>query len=169
VSEWLKEMASKAIVPIYGTVSSNLTPSVLRRAKKTTLYNNINMPIFNFSKKKKEPETLKELLSQFKELKQNFKKISQELKDLKIQNKFSVKKIGVVRFNPFKETGGDQSFSIALLDGHNDGVVITSLYTKEGNRMFAKPIKNGESQYLLSAEEKKAIEQSKPENREYEK
>ena len=129
--------------------------------------------MFNFLKKKKCPENLKELLSQFKDLSgvvfYDKGKISQELKELKRKNKFSVKKIGIVRFNPFKETGGDQSFSIALLDGHNDGVVITSLYTKEGNRMFAKPIKNGGSEYLLSAEEKKAIEQSKPEDIKYEK
>ncbi len=67
----------------------------------------------------------------------------------------------MVRFNPFKEIGGDQSFSIALLDSNNDGIVITSLYGREGNRVFGKPIKNGKSRYLLSGEEKKAIEQAR--------
>lgn len=124
--------------------------------------------MFNFSKKEKEPENLKELLSQFKDLKEKFIKVSKELRGLKKSNKFSVQKVGVVRFNPFRETGGDQSFSISLLDGNNDGVVITSLYTKEGNRVFAKPIKNNKSQYLLSAEEKKAIEKTTLENLEHE-
>jgi len=53
--------------------------------------------------------------------------------------------------------GGDQSFSIALLDKQNSGVVITSLYTRDGNRVYAKPIENGTSEYTLSKEEKEAL------------
>ena len=117
--------------------------------------------MFNFLKKKKEPENLKEILSQFQELKGNFEKISKELENLKKENKFNIQKFGIVRFNPFKEIGGNQSFSIALLDGRDDGIVITSLYTKEGNRIFGKPIKGGKSEYLLSEEEKEAIEYAK--------
>ena len=83
------------------------------------------------------------------------------MEELKKNNKFSIQEIGIVRFNPFKESGGDQSFSIALLDGNKDGVVITSLYGREGNRIFAKPIKNGKSEYLLTEEEKEVIEQTK--------
>jgi len=124
--------------------------------------------MFNFLKKKKEPENLKEILSQFQELKGNFEKISKELENLKKENKFNIQKFGIVRFNPFKEIGGNQSFSIALLDGRDDGIVITSLYTKEGNRIFGKPIKGGrkpikggKSEYLLSEEEKEAIKIAK--------
>ena len=117
--------------------------------------------MLNFFKKKKEPENLKEILAQFKELKENFEKISKELGNLKKENKFNIQKFGIVRFNPFKEIGGNQSFSIALLDGRDDGIVITSLYTKEGNRIFGKPIKGGKSEYLLSEEEKEAIEYAK--------
>ncbi len=113
--------------------------------------------MFNFFKKKKEPENLKEILSQFKDLKENFEKISKELRNLKRDSRFSIQKFGIVRFNPFKEMGGNQSFSVALLDGNDNGVVITALYTREGNRVYGKPIKNGQSEYLLSAEEKEAI------------
>jgi len=116
--------------------------------------------MFNFFKKK-EPENLKEIISQFKDLKENFKKISEELDDLKKRNKFSIQKVGLVRFNPFKEVGGDQSFSVALLDENDNGVVITSLYSREGNRVYGKPIKNGQSNYLLSEEEKTAIAKAK--------
>ncbi len=132
-------------------MSSNLTPSAL-----FDLY-----IMFNPFKQKKEPENLDEILSQFKDLEKNFGKISEELENLKKENKFSVQRVGVVRFNPFKEIGGDQSFSAALLDGNNDGIVITSLYTREGNRVYGKPIKAGLSEYLLSEEEKKAIEMAK--------
>lgn len=113
-----------------------------------------------FQKNKKEPENLKEVLSQLKELKGNFEKISKELEELRERNKFSVQKVGLVRFNPFKEVGGDQSFSAALLDGENNGVVITSLYSREENRVYGKEIKAGQSQYPLSEEEKEAIKKA---------
>ena len=114
-----------------------------------------------FKKRKKEPENLKEVLAQFRDLEKNFEKISEEIENLKEESKFSVQKIGIVRFNPFSEVGGDQSFSIALLDGSNSGVVVTSLYSREGNRVYGKPIKEGSSEYSLSEEEKEAIEKAK--------
>jgi len=116
--------------------------------------------MFNFFKKKKEPENFQEILSQFKGLEENLEKLSAELERLKKESKFSIQKTGVVRFNPFSEIGGNQSFSIALLDGNNNGLVITSLYTRGGNRIYAKPIIEGKSQYLLSREEKEAIEKA---------
>jgi len=117
--------------------------------------------MFFFKKQKREPKDFEEILSQFKNLEKNFEEISQELENLKKESKFSVQKLGIVRYNPFSEVGSDQSFSIALLDGNNNGVVITSLYSREGNRVYGKPIKNGSSVYSLSKEEKQAIEQAK--------
>jgi len=119
-----------------------------------------------FKKEKKEPESLKEILKQFKDLKGNFEKLSLEFENLKKDHQFSVQKVGIIRFNPFSEVGGDQSFSIALLDGNDDGLVITSFYTREGNRVYGKPIKAGISQYALSQEEIKAIETAKKYGRE---
>jgi len=120
--------------------------------------------MFNFFKKKKGyplgQENFQEILSQFKDLKEDLEKLSQELEKLKRESEFSIQKTGIVRFNPFSEIGGNQSFSIALLDGKNNGLVITSLYTREGNRIYAKPIVEGNSQYLLSKEEKEAIEKA---------
>jgi len=119
------------------------------------------MPIFDIAKRKdREPKNLEEVLAQFKELKENFEKISRELETLKKENKFNVQKVGLIRFNPFKEIGGNQSFSLALLDGNENGVVITSLYTREGNRVYGKPIENGKSLHLLSEEENQAIERA---------
>jgi len=69
-----------------------------------------------------------------------------------------IHKIGVVRFNPFKDIGGDQSFSIALLNGKKDGLVISSLFTREGARIYSKSIIAGEAEkYPLTEEEKEAI------------
>jgi len=69
----------------------------------------------------------------------------------------SFQKLGFVRFNPFGELGGSQSFVIALLDSQNNGFVISSLFIKEGNRVYAKSVVGGQSGYVLSAEEKEAI------------
>ena len=92
------------------------------------------------------------------------RKISGEMKELAEKNKTiynlalkSVHKVGVVRFNPFDEVGGNQSFAIALLNDSGDGVTISSLFGREGTRIYAKGIKNKESEYKLSSEEKEAI------------
>jgi len=69
----------------------------------------------------------------------------------------SVQKVGVIRFNPFKDIGGDQSFCIAFLDAQNSGFTISSLFTREGTRIYTKPIIEGQSSYPLTNEEKEAI------------
>lgn len=67
-------------------------------------------------------------------------------------------KINLVRFNPFEELGGDQSFILCLLDNTNTGAIITSLHNRETTRVYAKAIKNGESENMaLSKEETKAL------------
>ena len=116
--------------------------------------------MFDIFKKKKEPKDLKEVLSQFKDLEEKIGSISETLENLKKESKFSIQKTGIIRYNPFSGVGGNQSFSIALLDGNNKGIVITSLYTKEGNRVYGKPVENNVSEYSLSEEEKKAIKEA---------
>jgi hypothetical protein len=69
-------------------------------------------------------------------------------------------KISVVRFNPFGDTGGDQSFVLAVLDAHNSGYVLTSIHGREGTRVYVKPIDYGRSKYTLSQEEKQALDQA---------
>lgn len=71
---------------------------------------------------------------------------------------YHIQKIGLLRFNPFKDTGGDQSFILALLDAHDTGVVITALYSRMGTRWYTKRISHGKStEHELSEEEKKAL------------
>lgn len=65
--------------------------------------------------------------------------------------------VGMVRFNPFQDTGGDQSFAIALLDGFGQGVIVSSLHGRDTTRVYAKPLKQWESSYPLTDEEKQAI------------
>jgi len=68
-----------------------------------------------------------------------------------------IQKVAMVRFNPFEETGGDHSFSIALLNDKDTGIILTGLHTRERTRVYAKTIKNAKSDIELSQEEKKVL------------
>jgi len=113
---------------------------------------------FFHKKQPKEPQNIDEVLARFKELQNECRTLRAEINNLKEKNRFNVNKVGVVRFNPFGELGSNQSFSLALLDGNGCGAVVTSLFTREANRVYAKPIKNGESEFKLTNEEKEAIQ-----------
>ena len=91
--------------------------------------------------------------------------VSRELEDLRQlyralvdRTQGTLQHIGMVRYNPFEDTGSDQSFAIALLDDRRDGVVISSLHAREGTRVFAKPVEAGASRHSLSPEEAQAIQ-----------
>lgn len=68
-----------------------------------------------------------------------------------------IQKVGMVRYSAFKDTGSDLSFAVAMLDEKNDGVVFNGIYSREMSNIYAKPVKNGVSEYTLSEEEKEAI------------
>ncbi|MEK7061862.1 MAG: DUF4446 family protein [Patescibacteria group bacterium] len=87
-------------------------------------------------------------------------KIIDRIKSLESVSEKTFQKIGVIRFNPFDSLGGNQSFVIALLDKQNNGFVISSLFIKDGNRVYAKAIQNGNSEYSLSNEEKEALKRA---------
>lgn len=73
-----------------------------------------------------------------------------------------IQKIGLLRFNPFKDTGGDQSFILALVDGHDTGVVISGLYSRSGTRWYAKQVIAGKGvEHELSDEEKQAVKSAR--------
>jgi len=69
----------------------------------------------------------------------------------------SIQKVGVIRFNPFADTGGDQSFAVALLDAEGSGAVLPSLHGRADTRIFAKSVQAGRSKHALSDEEQDAI------------
>lgn len=72
-----------------------------------------------------------------------------------------IQKVGLVRFNPFKDTGGDQSFALSLIDENDTGVVISGLYSRSGTRWYAKRIVKGKAlEYELSEEEKRALKEA---------
>jgi hypothetical protein len=76
---------------------------------------------------------------------------------LEVRSRGSLQHVGLVRFNPFEDTGSDQSFAIAMLDDRRDGIVLSSLHGRGQTRVFAKPVEGGESKHNLSDEESQAI------------
>jgi len=84
-------------------------------------------------------------------------KLHHELENL---SQRTIQKVAVIRYNPFSDTGGDQSFAIALLDSLGNGVVLSSLHSRTDTRVFAKAVQNGRSKYQLSDEEQDAIKKA---------
>ena len=76
----------------------------------------------------------------------------------------ALERVGVVRFNPYHDTGGDYSFAVALLDAAGGGVVITGLYHRDRCRVYAKPVATWGSSYTLTDEEREAIARARGPN-----
>jgi hypothetical protein len=79
---------------------------------------------------------------------------------LERDTRLSIQRLGLVRYNPFEDTGGNQSFAVALLDANNTGVVVSSLHARQGTRIYAKQVTIGRSDAALSAEEAEALRQA---------
>lgn len=73
-------------------------------------------------------------------------------------SKNCVQKMGIVRFNAFEDTGSDLSYAVALLDGQNNGIIMSSIFGRSESRSYAKPVVDGQSSYFLTNEEKQALE-----------
>ncbi len=87
----------------------------------------------------------------------NFNQMGQMQQELREKMRFGIQKKAIVRFNPFADTGGDQSFAMALLDENDDGVVLSSLHARDATRVYAKPVEKGKSRYQLTDEEKQVL------------
>jgi hypothetical protein len=101
---------------------------------------------------------LEKILTELNINKEQTHDLKKEIGGYKAENLGHFQKIGFIRFNPFPETGGNQSFCLAILDGKDNGVVLSSLHSRESTRIYAKTIKAGKAKdYDLSSEEKQAV------------
>ena len=101
---------------------------------------------------------LTEQLRETKSLDGDIQSLFDAVEQLRKLGQKSLHKHAVLRFNPFKEVGSNQSFSVALLDGNDSGVLISSLHTREGTRVYAKPVERGQDNgFPFTEEEKKVI------------
>jgi hypothetical protein len=83
-------------------------------------------------------------------------------KSVEAQSRLAVQSAGLVRFNPFREdTGGNLSFALALLDADDNGIVLSSLHSRQSTRVYIKAITAGQSDQALSDEETQALRQAR--------
>lgn len=114
--------------------------------------------IFLGLKKKELRELLEHVSRDLRHQQQTTKGIESSLENLLQQQESHLQRIGFVRFNPFADTGGNQSFCLAILDRHDNGIMISSLHSRDQTRLYAKEIRGGKAQgQELSKEELEAL------------
>lgn len=97
---------------------------------------------------------LREVVEAVTQFKQENSLLAKKLDELTIEELQHIQRVEIVRYNPYNDTGGDQSFSVILIDGKLNGLLITSLHSRSGTRIYTKIIKSGKSDLDLSKEEK---------------
>ena len=108
-------------------------------------------------KEKELIKILERILADQNKNNQSIEDLTKQIEAVRRDSSFHIQKVGLIRFNPFSEVGGDHSFSVALLDANNTGFVATSIHTRDRTRVYAKVIKKGKSEIELSKEETKAL------------
>ena len=105
-------------------------------------------------------EKIGELFEDNKLLKESVEENRKELRRVKRNQEFAFQKVGLIKYDAFKQMGGMLSFSLALLNDQNDGFLINSVHSSDGCYSYTKEIKSGESDISLGEEEKKALEKA---------
>lgn len=124
-------------------------------------YKKLNLRYEKFMSKLGTGENIEEILSEYLEdvrkLKLKDEEFDKELDRLEANLKKCIQKVGLVRYNAYNDTGSDLSFTFALMDSEDNGMVVNGLYSRDSSSIFAKPLVKGETKYNLSAEEIQAI------------
>lgn len=128
-------------------------------------YNRLNKRYEKFMNKLGQGDKIEDMLSEYIEGVRILGLKNADLKDAldRLENnmKKCVQKVGLVRYNAYNDTGSDLSFTLAIMDAEDNGVVVNGLYSRESSSIFAKPLIKGETKYNLSAEEIQAIDIAK--------
>lgn len=104
-------------------------------------------------------EMLQKYVENVEEIKKENAEIERYCQKLDNDSKENLKKIGLVRYNAYKDTGSNLSFALALLNEKDTGIVLNGIYGRDTSNIYAKPVVNGKSEYALSKEEEEAINQ----------
>ncbi len=102
----------------------------------------------------------KELIEIVNSLTAKEEELVKNFDNLRLEIETHIQKVAITRYNPYGDTGGDQSFSVALLNKQQTGFVLTSLHTRSGTRVYAKPVVSGKSQTELSGEEQDVLKKA---------
>ena len=133
---------------------------ILNHLKLTKLKNEYSEFMKKLGNGKNIDENLKVYMDRVQKVEDLNKEIIQYCERLDKTVDTCIQKIGIVRYNAFKDVGSNLSFTLALLDNNNNGVVLNGIYSRDNSNIYAKLIKDGKSEYILSDEEKEAIEKA---------
>ena len=125
---------------------------IIRFRKYVEQYNNV-WSKFENSNLQSDVEKLIEHMEKTRQISEESKSISQDIETSMVK---CIQKIGFVKYDAYENSNNELSFSLAILDKKEDGVIINSIYTRNGSNIYAKQIVKGEYQGTLSEEEKKA-------------
>ncbi|HIT67363.1 MAG TPA: DUF4446 family protein [Candidatus Merdisoma merdipullorum] len=113
----------------------------------------------------KDAESMEDTILSCIEKNQEIDKMNQMLREdiigLRKNQRITYQKMGMVKYNAFREMSGNLSYALALLDQKDNGFIINSVYAKEGGYSYIKEIVSGESSIELSEEEKAALDKAK--------
>ena len=133
---------------------------ILNSIKLTKLRKNYSDFMTKLGKGNDINEMLQKYVKSVEEIKKENSEIEQYCKKIDEDSKQNLKKIGIVRYNAYKDTGSDLSFALAILNDNNTGIVLNGIYGRDTSNIYAKPITEGTSKYALSKEEKEALEKA---------
>lgn len=133
---------------------------ILNSIKLTKLRKNYSDFMTKLGKGNDINEMLQKYVKDVEEIKKENNEIEQYCRKLDEDSKQNLKKIGMVRYNAYKDTGSDLSFALAILNDNNTGIVLNGIYGRDTSNIYAKPITEGTSKYALSKEEKEALEKA---------
>lgn len=145
------------VVGVMGVVIIGLLVAVLVQSRRLAKASGAYRSLVSDSQGGSLQQLLDSHLGKVVEVGTKLEEVSALYESLEARSRGSLQHVGLVRFNPFDDTGSDQSFVIALLDDRRDGIVLSSLHARGQTRIFAKPVEGGESTHQLSDEEAQAI------------
>lgn len=131
---------------------------------KITRLNRAQKVLFAGKKGKDLEEVIMQLTQRTASLEDEMLAASKEIQNLETTLGFAVQKVGLVRYSPFADGGGNYSFSLALLNRHDSGIVLTNMYGRQQSRVYTKTISQGKSEVPLTEEEKQAVQLSNKNN-----
>jgi len=116
--------------------------------------------LLQYTQKESLESYLESITAQNQNTKQQLDQLMDLYSDIKIISQKSLQKVSLIRFNPFKDTGGDQSFVLCILDHTDSGILLTAIHNREGTRVYTKNVKNSQTDLSISDEEKQALTQA---------
>lgn len=106
-------------------------------------------------------DTMKDILSSMSELNTENEAIKKEHQELVDMYAGGIRGVSLVKYNPYSDVGGSQSFAMCFLDSNGDGAVLSTLHSRDKTRVFAKKVSGFEAKVEVSAEEQESIDLSR--------